>query len=154
MSGSYRCNINLSAIIYLHNINDNWTPGSALKNLQVFSALCGTDAMKKAVVVTTMWDKTTRERGLRREHELKTVFLPEVMAAGCGVKRFDNTYESAWSIIHDLEADRAGVQQRPGDKRQTVDQQGVEEVRKRVVGVNEEWRRKEKETEAYKCGIQ
>jgi hypothetical protein len=110
--------------------------GSAVKNLRMFSALCDPDAMKKAMVVTTMWGETTREIGLQRERELKTIFLPEMMAAGCRVKPFHNTYESAWNIIRDLEVDRTsgdqqragdqwqtGVQQRPGDRRQAGNQQ-------------------------------
>ncbi|KIM75843.1 hypothetical protein PILCRDRAFT_13216 [Piloderma croceum F 1598] len=90
--------LKLSTIIYLHRISDTRMDGSLLKNLQIFAKLLGPKAMPNIVIATTMWSKVSYEEGKRREDDLRR--LLQVMAAnGCKIKRFDNTFESAWDII-------------------------------------------------------
>jgi len=96
---AYKGNINLASIIYLHKINDNRITGSLLTHLQIFSSLCGQNAMPNVVIATTMWSKVRKEEGDQREEELKCDFWKDILAGGCTVERFLSTYESAWCII-------------------------------------------------------
>jgi hypothetical protein len=73
--------------------------GSLLKNLQMFASLCGQKAMKNVVIATTMWSEVKMESGVRREEELKRDFWHVMLAGGCRTERFEDTYESAWSIV-------------------------------------------------------
>jgi hypothetical protein len=73
--------------------------GSPLRNLELFVSLCGRNAMPRVVIVTTMWKHVPQDIGEKRENELKTDFWQEMIAKGCGVRRFEDSYESAWDII-------------------------------------------------------
>ncbi|KIM73936.1 hypothetical protein PILCRDRAFT_716465 [Piloderma croceum F 1598] len=107
---TYKGNVNLATIIYLHRISDNRMTGSVLKNLEMFATLCGHEAMPNVVIATTMWSEVKKENGERREGELKRDFWKGMMADGCRTERFEDTYESAWRIIGNLgKKDRAPV---------------------------------------------
>jgi hypothetical protein len=84
--------------------------GSLLKNLQMFISVCGQDAMPNVVLATTMWGEVRKETGERREKELMGSFWKDMLAAGCTVERFEDTYESAWLIIDRATQDWANVQ--------------------------------------------
>lgn len=46
--------------------------GSAFDNLRMFRKLCGDDALKNVLLVTTFWDTVSASEGVRREQELAT----------------------------------------------------------------------------------
>jgi hypothetical protein len=73
--------------------------GVALKNLSMFSGVCGQDAMPNVILVTTMWDEVKQEAGERREKELKETFWKDMLDEGCNTRRFNHTTESARDII-------------------------------------------------------
>ena len=58
--------------------------------------------MPNVVIATTMWDDVKKESGERREEELKRDFWQGMVADGCRIERFENTYESAWRIIGNM----------------------------------------------------
>ncbi|PVF99823.1 hypothetical protein CPB86DRAFT_845922 [Serendipita vermifera] len=89
----------LESILYLHRISDNRLAGPPLRNLELFSAICGTKAMPRMVLVTTMWNHVIKEVGEERERQLKTSFWQDMVNQGCGVKQFDGTNNGAWEII-------------------------------------------------------
>jgi energy-coupling factor transporter ATP-binding protein EcfA2 len=95
----YKGNVPLAAIIYMHKISDNRMTGSLLKNLTMFTSVCGQSAMPRVVIATTMWGKVDADEGAQREGELKGDFWKDILAAGCRTERFDKSYESAWTII-------------------------------------------------------
>ncbi|KZP23368.1 hypothetical protein FIBSPDRAFT_1015410, partial [Athelia psychrophila] len=97
----YKEKISISAIIYLHRISDNRIPGSPLKNLQMFSSMCGQAAMPHVILATTMWSETKPETGARREEELKG-FWADMITQGCIVQRFEDSNQSAWEIVGKL----------------------------------------------------
>jgi hypothetical protein len=70
-----------------------------LKNLHVLPNLLGSKAMPNVVIATTMWKKVTEEEGIAREKELKSKFWNDMLADGCRIERFTDTYNSAWEII-------------------------------------------------------
>jgi hypothetical protein len=67
---SYRAQKLLSGIIYLHRISDVRMQGSSLDNLRMFRKLCGFEALKNVLLVTTFWDIVSDAEGRRREQDL------------------------------------------------------------------------------------
>jgi len=99
---AYKGDINIATILYLHRISDNRMSKSAMKNLQIFSSLCGQKAMPNVVIVTTMWSFIPKELGIRREEHLKRDVWKDMLENGCRVGRFEDTRESAWSIVNSM----------------------------------------------------
>jgi hypothetical protein len=93
----------------LHRITDNRISGSLLKNLRMFTSLCGLEAMPNVVIATTMWSEVRQESGERREAELVNGFWKDLLHEGCKVERFLDTYDSAWDVADGHERDRARV---------------------------------------------
>ena len=73
--------------------------GSPHRNLRMFGELCGDQAVKKVVLVTTMWDKVQQETGTRRETELSEKYWKTMIDCGASTARFSNSADSAWNII-------------------------------------------------------
>jgi len=48
------------------------------------------------------WSKVTIGEGEQREQELEADVWKDMIAAGCGTARFEDSYESAWGIIGSL----------------------------------------------------
>lgn len=101
LGNSYKSKILLHGIIYIHRITDIRMQGSAKKNLLMFKQLCGENALKRVILVTTMWDKIASEEGEKREAEL--VNTPEfwgwMLAKGSSCRRHQNTEESAKELV-------------------------------------------------------
>ena len=95
----YEKDIKLAGIIYLHRITDNRMAGSPHRNLRMFGELCGDQAVKKVVFVTTMWDKVQPDTGLRREKELFDNYWKTMINCGASTARFLNSADSAWKIV-------------------------------------------------------
>ena len=76
--------------------------GTPLRHLAVFKKLCGTDALKKVIFVTTMWDTVTDDEGEIRERELRERYWKPMMKKGSTIARFSNTTQSAWSVVKPL----------------------------------------------------
>jgi DNA repair exonuclease SbcCD ATPase subunit len=67
----------------------------------MFTELCGDDALKKVILVTTMWDKVASEDASMREKELfdKPEFWGYMLSKGSTSHRHSNTEESARAIV-------------------------------------------------------
>ena len=95
----------LSGIIYLHRITDTRMGGVSLRNLRMFRKLCGDEALKNVVVVTSRWDdlqEKDRDAMGKREKELMETpgkFFEPLIAAGGRFLRHDNTARSARRIM-------------------------------------------------------
>jgi len=96
----YEKDIKLAGIIYLHRITDNRMAGTPHRNLRMFGELCGDNAVKKVVLVTTMWDKVQPDTGARRETELFEKYWKTMINYGASTDRFSNSAESAWKIVN------------------------------------------------------
>lgn len=80
--------------------------GTPQKNLDMFKALCGDDALSNVMLTTTMWDSMTDERISRRhEDQLRTRFWQPMLSLGCRMTPFLYTWESAWDIINAFSSD-------------------------------------------------
>jgi hypothetical protein len=96
---SYRRNIRLSGILYLHRISDNRIAKSAVRNLDALKAMCGDEALRNVVFATTMWDEVPPRVALRREQELHKLFWRPMLDTGARAMRFVGSFDSAWEII-------------------------------------------------------
>ncbi|KIO01138.1 hypothetical protein M404DRAFT_150982 [Pisolithus tinctorius Marx 270] len=112
LNATYKKNIKLSGVLYLHRISDNRVSGTPLRNYNMFKELCGKENFKNVVLVTTMWDEVTEEVGSARENELQSDFWRSMIDLGSTIHRFDGTMESAWKIISCLSV-APPVQRRP-----------------------------------------
>ena len=66
----------------------------------MFQELCGRDNFKNVLLVTTMWNKISKDEAQQREEELQNDFWHAMVRLGSTTHRFDLTEESAWDIIN------------------------------------------------------
>jgi len=99
LARSYHEDMKLAGIIYMHEISQTRMFGTARKNLTMFNKLCGDDALKNVILVTTKWDDIERGVGRRREQQLSNTYWKKMLSQGSQMARFMNTQESAWEII-------------------------------------------------------
>ena len=83
--------------------------GSPLKHLKMFQNLCGTEALKNVVLVTTMWDEVGEEEGKNRENELTANYWKAMIDLGCHTSRFYNNTKSALDIVSQFQDARCTV---------------------------------------------
>ena len=83
--------------------------GSPLKHLKMFQNLCGTEALKNVVLVTTMWDVVGEEEGYNRENELTAKYWKTMIDLGCHTSRFYNNTKSALDIVSQFQDARCTV---------------------------------------------
>jgi len=102
LTKTYKDNLNLATVLYLHRISDNRMSGTAIKSLRLFSGLCGQKTMPNVVIVTTMWTLVPDEWGTKREEVLKAEVWHDMLRDGCKTERFKDTYESAWDIVRSV----------------------------------------------------
>ena len=97
----YERDIKLAGIIYLHRITDNPMPATGRPHcdLNMFGELCGDQAVKKVMLVTTMWDKVQQDIGARRERDLVEKYWRTMIDYGASTARFLNSAGSAWEIV-------------------------------------------------------
>ncbi|KAI8722380.1 hypothetical protein NCS52_00381700 [Fusarium sp. LHS14.1] len=90
--------IPLHGIIYLHRIIDTRMQGSAKKNLVLFKKLCGQNALKNVVLVTTMWNGVSNDLYRSREKELMTTseFWGYMMEQGITTIQWQSTCRPNW----------------------------------------------------------
>ncbi|KAI0342632.1 hypothetical protein BDW22DRAFT_1357085 [Trametopsis cervina] len=97
----------LTGILYLHRITDNRMTGSSVRNLQAYQALCGPNALKNSIVVTTMWSRADPAKGEQYEQELKSKdkFFKPALDHGAKFIRHLDTQQSAHDIIREFDFD-------------------------------------------------
>lgn len=153
IGASYKSQILLHGIVYLHRISDPRLQASAKKNLLIFKKLCGQDALKKVILVTTMWDKVGPEEGEAREREL--IRTPEVwgymMGKGSRHRRHLNTAETARGIVLSLASGSAiatSLQKELVDEQLSLDRTSAgQELESELRMERETWARRMRETE-------
>jgi hypothetical protein len=113
----YRMNISLAGIVYLHPITGNRISGSTVKNFKMLNQLCGPEALKRVILLTTMWDSMEHGSdayisGLGREEELIHTedFWGSMCAQGSQVLRWFGEQTSALAALEVLltEYDKEG----------------------------------------------
>jgi len=104
LTDSYQNRILLKGILYLHRISDTRMTGSAKKNLFMFKKLCGNEALKNVILLTTMWEKVDPTEGERRQAILENTegFWGFMIQRGSKAFRHMNNRESALTILKRL----------------------------------------------------
>ena len=132
LSKSYSNNLKLNGIMYFHRISDNKMQGSAKKNLVMFKKLCGSDALKNVILITSMWDRVAKEEGIKRETELLDTpeFWGFMKSKGSKAYRHNNSVESAEETLRHFLPDIGSkitldIQQEMVVDNLTVDQTGA-----------------------------
>ena len=111
MSQTYRREVKLAGIVYLHRITDNRFGGSSVKNINLFKKLCGEDAYQHVALATTMWGNLSTadgsfDRGVDREQELcsREGFWGRMHGRGSKVVRWLGDRQSALEVVDHLVA--------------------------------------------------
>lgn len=108
---TYKRGIVLNGLLFLHRITDNRMAGTPLKNLHMFQRLCGVNALRNVILVTTMWSEVDdAATALSREEELRTNYWKPMVSAGSRILRFDYNHESVWAIVDHLNGTPLPVQ--------------------------------------------
>jgi len=94
----------IGGVIYLEDISQTRLHSSSRRNVEIFRRLCGSEALSGVVLATTKWGKYlhNQEAALRREEQLRKTLWEDLIAAGASVRRFKDTAESAWKIVHEI----------------------------------------------------
>ncbi|KAJ7511404.1 lipoxygenase [Mycena galericulata] len=89
----------LNGIVYLQRISDPRFGGQAARNLRMFQELCGAGSYKNVVILTAFWDRVERKEGRKREQQLKSQFLKDLVAGGARFMRHNRTIEDALEVL-------------------------------------------------------
>ena len=106
---TYRADVQLTGIIYLHRISDNRMARPAVTSLKMLQRLCGDHCLPSVVLVTTMWSDQTQTQEFtaqeEREVDLKSnsKYWGDLIHKGATTARYDGTYSSALNIVSYLE---------------------------------------------------
>jgi len=92
----------LSGIIYVHRISDVRFTGTAAKSFKTLLAMCGDQALRNVVIMTTMWGKVTAEVGVARERELASSFFKPALDNGALLLRHNDSIESTHQLIRTI----------------------------------------------------
>ena len=65
----------------------------------MFQKLCGPQAYKNVVVLTTLWNQVSHEIGVRKEAQLMSSVFAELVEGGAKFMRHDNTVESTRKVL-------------------------------------------------------
>ncbi|KAF8055867.1 P-loop containing nucleoside triphosphate hydrolase protein [Lyophyllum atratum] len=99
LARSYTAKMKFVGVIYFHRITDDRMPRTATQNLDVFETFCGKDALKKVVLITTMWKDVSRNAGERNEAQMRDKFWKEMLANGSRMFRLQDVNYTASEIV-------------------------------------------------------
>ncbi|KAG0693792.1 P-loop containing nucleoside triphosphate hydrolase protein [Suillus ampliporus] len=102
LASSYDDDMKLAGVLYLHDINQSRMFSTSRRNLDMLRRLCGEDAEKNVILVTTKWNDVSPGVGERREQQLKDNFWKEMVKHGSQVTRFDGSHASTWDVINHI----------------------------------------------------
>jgi hypothetical protein len=101
---AYLGKIQLTGIIYVHAIREARMGAKAINSVRSFTELCGPDAMRRVVMVSTFWDNVDPIEGVRRERQLETDpdFWAQMCQHGSTTFRHYNKLSTARDVIRHL----------------------------------------------------
>jgi hypothetical protein len=89
----------LGGVIYLLNTAEKRMKDTTLRNLKMFSQLCGDNALARIVLGTTNWGEIDKDVGEKREQKLDKTFWSTMTASGSKSLRFEQTHVSARAFL-------------------------------------------------------
>ncbi|KAI1804476.1 P-loop containing nucleoside triphosphate hydrolase protein [Daldinia bambusicola] len=102
LASQYALGFQLKGIIYVHRITDNRYAGSAVKTFEIFRRICGDEAMKNVVLITSRWNEVDEPTGASRERQLREKFWAYMLGRGSCMNRFHGDRDSARTIAAQL----------------------------------------------------
>ncbi len=110
LAAAYTQETRLAGILYLHRISDPRMGGAALRNLRMFTQLCGEEGLGSVVLATTHWANhetgvsVSEKTGEARIKELTETegFWGGMIERGSKVVKHDGTRESAVRIVESI----------------------------------------------------
>jgi len=108
LAAQYMLNIPLKGIIYLHQIHETKMRGSSTRYLEMFQEICGDEALKNVVLVTTRWDAIPPDQlrdALGREQELINKWWAPMLKRGSHIKQFRGAPAAAKAMVLGLVRD-------------------------------------------------
>jgi len=106
---AFQRQIQISGIVYLHQITAPRLEGSSVRGLNAFKALCGEENYPGIVLATTRWDEVDDDEGKSRQEELcsKAYFWGDLKKGGCHITTLSVGRPSALKVIeHIVNQDR------------------------------------------------
>lgn len=98
----YESGLKLKGVIFFHRITDIKMSGTSMKTLQICRKICGQDALKNVMLVTTRWREVDKSVGAQREEELRTNFWKFMLDFGSTMARYHGDEDSAVTIASQL----------------------------------------------------
>ena len=102
LSAQYELGVQLKGIIYIHRITDVRYGGTAIKTFEVFKKICGEDALKNVLLVTSRWNEVDATLGADRERQLREKFWAFMIGRGSNISRFHGDEDSAQVLASQL----------------------------------------------------
>lgn len=98
----YESGLKLKGVIFFHRITDIKMGGTSMKTLQICRKICGQDALKNVMLVTTRWNEVEKSVGAQREEELRAHFWKFMLDFGSTMARYHGDKDSAVTIASQL----------------------------------------------------
>lgn len=102
LTAQYQLGFELKGIIYMHRITDIKYTGSNNKTFEIFKRICGKDALKNVLLLTSRWNEVDEATGASRERQLRETFWCFMLSHGSCMSRFSGDHSSAVSLTSQL----------------------------------------------------
>jgi hypothetical protein len=102
LSAQYDLGVQLKGVIYIHRITDIRYGRAAIKTFEIFKKICGKEALKNVLLITSRWDGIDSALGAERERQLKDNFWAYMAGHGSNISRFHGDRSSAISLVSQL----------------------------------------------------
>ncbi|KAL2671381.1 hypothetical protein Neosp_013967 [[Neocosmospora] mangrovei] len=102
LAAQYSLGFELRGIIYVHRITDIRYSGSSVKTFEIFKRICGEEALKNVLLVTSRWNNIDEALGASRERQLRESFWAYMLGRGSCMSRFHGDHPSAVGLASQL----------------------------------------------------
>lgn len=99
---THKVGVSLRGIGYMHGITDFRCQTGSTETLEILKRICGGDALRSVMVVTSRWDRVEEDMGSRRETYLRKMFMPDLLSKGSTMGRFYGSRECAVALVSQL----------------------------------------------------
>ncbi|TFK24905.1 hypothetical protein FA15DRAFT_739462, partial [Coprinopsis marcescibilis] len=101
VASSYALDIRIGAVIYVYPIFPGRVTHNDTTNLEIFSKMCGDNALSRVILSTSKWDMfpNDQETLSEREAELRSSFWKSLVDRGAVMKRVEKNREAASNLL-------------------------------------------------------
>ncbi|KAJ4398853.1 hypothetical protein N0V91_009904 [Didymella pomorum] len=102
LSAQYELGVQLKGVVYIHRITDIRYSRAAIKTFEIFKKICGEEALKNVLLITSRWEGIEPSVGAERERQLKDNFWAYMVGRGSNISRFHGDRDSAITLVSQL----------------------------------------------------